>query len=78
MNVGDNPVMPKRFVPPGQPYLSNSYDNTTASTRLGADITENFSIDYVARYTESTLNLVDLEFPPPSFTARSATTRSLG
>jgi vitamin B12 transporter len=51
----DTPVSPSDLLPIGQPGRNNYYDNYTYSTRLGVDLTDNFSINGVARYTDSTL-----------------------
>ena len=69
LRSGDIPVTPERFVAPGRPTIGNFYDNSTASTRLGVDITPELSANFVARYTEALLRRSDLEFPPPLFTA---------
>lgn len=51
----DIPVTPRDLVPPGAPRFGNDYDNWTYSTKLGYQITPNFEVNAVARYTESTL-----------------------
>ena len=53
--VDDTPVTPSDLLPPGRKRIDDSYENTTLSTRLGAEFTETFGIDVVARYTNSTL-----------------------
>jgi vitamin B12 transporter len=53
--VDDTPVTPLDLLPPGRKRIDDSYENTTLSTRLGADFTDAFGIDLVARYTDSTL-----------------------
>jgi vitamin B12 transporter len=53
--VDDTPVTPLDLLPPGRKRIDDSYENTTLSTRLGADFTETFGVDVVARYTNSTL-----------------------
>src|SRR4030095_6246544 len=45
----------------------NFYDNITASTKLGLDVSENFRLNYVGRYTESELKFNGDEFLPPTF-----------
>lgn len=57
-NVGhfratDVPVTPADYAPPGTRRFDNSYDNWTASTKLGYDFSEAFSVNAVARYTDS-------------------------
>ena len=51
----DTPVTPLDLLPPGRKRINDSYENITLSTKLGADLTDNFSLDFVGRYTESTL-----------------------
>jgi len=45
----DTPVTPSDLVPVGRSVQGDSYDNKTASTRLGADLTDNFDVGLVAR-----------------------------
>jgi vitamin B12 transporter len=59
-NVGhfltdDTPVTPFDLLPSGRKRINDSYENTTVSAKLGADLTETFGIDLVGRYTDSTL-----------------------
>jgi vitamin B12 transporter len=51
----DIPVTPLELLPPGQKANGNSYDNMTYSTKLGADLSENLTVNAVARYTDATL-----------------------
>ena len=51
----DTPVTPLDLLPPGRKRIDDSYENTTLSTKLGADVTDTFGLDVVARYTDSTL-----------------------
>ena len=53
--VDDTPVTPLDLLPPGRKRINDSYENTTLSTKLGADLTDAFGFDVVARYTDSTL-----------------------
>ncbi|HME88081.1 MAG TPA: TonB-dependent receptor [Chthoniobacterales bacterium] len=53
--VDDTPVTPLDLLPPGRKRIDDSYENTTLSTKLGADFTDAFGVDVVARYTDSTL-----------------------
>jgi vitamin B12 transporter len=78
LRSADTPVTPERFVVPGRPAIGNSYDNLTASTRLGYDFSPELSFDYVARYTDALLRRSDLEFPPPFFAAVAPLQQSLG
>lgn len=53
--VDDTPVTPLVLLPPGRKRINDSYENTTLSTRLGADLTDTFGLEAVARYTDSML-----------------------
>ncbi len=55
LHAGDIPVTPLQLLPPGQKANGNDYDNMTYSTKLGADINENWSVNTVVRYTDATL-----------------------
>jgi vitamin B12 transporter len=54
-HVSDVPVTPLQLLPPGRQAIGNNYDNMTYSTKLGADISEFWSVNAVARYTDATL-----------------------
>lgn len=49
------PVTPPELLPPGRQRINDFYDNWTYSTKLGADVTDNFGVHLVARYTDATL-----------------------
>jgi outer membrane receptor protein involved in Fe transport len=55
LNAGDVPVTPLQLLPHGQRAIGNNYDNMTYSTRLGADLNENWAVNSVVRYTDATL-----------------------
>jgi len=55
LRAGDIPVTPVRLLPPGQKAIGDNYDNKTYSTKLGADINDNWSVNSVVRYTDATL-----------------------
>jgi vitamin B12 transporter len=60
----DTPVTPLQLLPPGQKAIGNNYDNMTYSTKLGADVSENLTLNAVARYTDATLRFTtDSGFP---------------
>jgi vitamin B12 transporter len=63
----DTPVTPVDLVPPGRPdaLQGDSYDNRTLSTRLGANLTDNFDLGVVARYVDTTLNFTGDDFLGP-------------
>src|SRR5437899_4400033 len=45
----DTPVTPLDLLPPGRKRINDSYENITISTKLGADLTEIFSVDFAVR-----------------------------
>lgn len=49
------PVTPLDLLPPGEKRNNDSYENTTLSTRLGYEFTDDFGIGTVVRYTNSDL-----------------------
>jgi vitamin B12 transporter len=53
---GATPVTPEDILPPGQARLDDRYDNVTASTKLGYDVSDNFDLGLVARSTYSELH----------------------
>ena len=52
----DTPVTPLNLLAPGEKRIDDAYDNVTASTKLGLDVTDNFDLGLVARYTNSHLD----------------------
>src|ERR1700736_5135805 len=60
--VDDTPVTPLDLLPPGRQRINDSYENTTLSTKVGADFTDTFGVDAVARYTDSTLLFTGEDF----------------
>lgn len=63
----DTPVTPPNLLPPGRQAIGNFYDNITASTRFGLDISESFRLNYVGRYTEGELRFTGDEYLPPTY-----------
>jgi vitamin B12 transporter len=55
LHAGDISVTPLQLLPSGRKANGNNYDNMTYSTKLGADINENWSVTTVVRYTDATL-----------------------
>jgi vitamin B12 transporter len=53
---GATPVTPLDLLAPGEKRLDDSYNNVSASTKLGYDLTDNFDLGLVARYTNSQLD----------------------
>jgi len=50
------------LAPVGRRRIDDFYDNWTGSTKLGANLTENFAVNYVARYTDATLRFTGDDF----------------
>jgi vitamin B12 transporter len=53
LHAGATPVTPLDLLPPGQTRNDDYFDNVTASTKLGYDLTENFDLGFVGRYSNS-------------------------
>jgi vitamin B12 transporter len=63
---GETPVTPLDLLLPGEQRIDDYYDNLTASTKLGYDITDTWDIGLVARYTDAHLRTTgDNEFDFP-------------
>ena len=64
----DTPVTPLNQLAPGEHRNNDRYDNWTYSTKLGASLTDNFGVNFVARYTNSVLGFTGEDavnfFPP--------------
>src|ERR1700682_3330683 len=60
--VDDTPVTPLDLLPPGRKRINDSYENTTLSTKLGADLTDAFGLNFVGRYADSTLFFTGEDF----------------
>jgi vitamin B12 transporter len=68
LDSGATPVTPLADLAPGETRNDDAYDNLTASTKLGYDVTDNFDLGFVARYTDSHLHYTgDDDFPPYTF-----------
>ncbi len=63
----NTPVTPNELLPPGQKAIGNFYDNMTYSTRLGADVTDTFSVNTTARFTDTKLRYTGDSFDPVTF-----------
>ncbi len=73
----DTPVTPKEFLPPGGRVKGNAYDNWTASSKLGADVNEQISINLVTRYTGATLKYTGDDFSTFPATPASAQSQQI-
>lgn len=58
----DTPVTPLELLPPGRKRIDDFYDNLTYSTRVGANLTDNLSVNLVARHTDATLRFTGDDF----------------
>ena len=76
LRATDVPVTPLELLPPGQKAIGNNYDNMSYSTKLGADVSENLTLNAVARYTDATLRFTGDTFDPVTFTSFPAAAQS--
>jgi len=67
-HAGATPVTPLDLLPPGEVRNDDYDDNLTLSTKLGYDITSNFDLGLVVRYTDIHLHTTGEDFPPPNYT----------
>ncbi len=72
----DVPVTPQELLPPGQKAIGNNYDNMTYSTKLGAEVNENLTLNAVARYTDATLRFTGDSSDPVTFATFPAAAQS--
>lgn len=56
------PVTPLHLLAPGEKRNNDSYNNWTYSTKLGADLSDNLSVNLVARYTDAKLGFTGEDF----------------
>jgi vitamin B12 transporter len=61
-HAGATPVTPLDLLPPGQARIDDYDDNLTASTKLGLDVTNQFDLGLVGRYTDSHLRITGDNF----------------
>lgn len=64
---GGTPVTPLNLLPAGVQRNDDQYDNVTASTKLGYDITGNFDIGLTGRYYNSIGRITGDSFNPVTF-----------
>lgn len=68
LRSGSTPVTPLDLIPAGEPRNNDYYDNLTESTKLGYNLTQQFDLGLVARFTDTHLRLTsDDPFAFPSF-----------
>ncbi len=75
-HAGATPVTPLDLLPPGQRRNDDVYDNVTASTRLGYDVTANFDLGLVGHYTNSLGKITGDAFDPVTFASFPSATRT--
>ncbi|HEX4387873.1 MAG TPA: TonB-dependent receptor [Steroidobacteraceae bacterium] len=81
LHVGATPVTPLDLLAPGEQRIDDYYDNVTASTKLGLDVTNDFSLSLVGRYANTHLRTtgsddVNFGFPDPEQSQSNATAYS--
>ncbi|HEY4274578.1 MAG TPA: TonB-dependent receptor plug domain-containing protein, partial [Rhizomicrobium sp.] len=67
LHAGATPVTPLDLLPPGQKRNDDYFDSVTASTKLGYDITDNFDLGFVGRYSNSLSKVTGDAFDPVTF-----------
>ncbi len=75
IHSGETPVTPLGLLSPGEQRIDDYYDNLTASTKLGLDVTEHFDLGLVARYTDTHLRFTSNDYnfvPAPPADVQSA------
>lgn len=77
LHAGETPVTPLDALLPGERRIDDYYDNLTASTKLGYDVSDTVDLGLVARYTDTHLrNTGDNEFNFPDTFPDSAQSTS--
>ena len=67
---GATPVTPLDLLAPGENRIDDSYDNLTGSTKLGYEVTDDFDLGFVGRYTNTTYRFTADDFSTfPAFPA---------
>ena len=67
LHAGATPVTPLDLLPAGQKRNDDFFDNVTASTKLGYDLSDSFDLGFVGRYTNSLSKVTGDAFDPVSF-----------
>jgi vitamin B12 transporter len=66
-HAGATPVTPLDLLAPGEARIDDYDDNLTFSTKLGYDISPDFDLGLVARYTDIHLRTTGEDYPPPLY-----------
>ena len=74
---GDTPVTPLDLLAPGEKRIGDRYDNVTAGTKLGVDLSKNVGLGLVLRYTDAHLRTTGENFSnfPNDFPDTAQTTQ---
>jgi vitamin B12 transporter len=75
-HAGSTPVTPLNLLPLGQRRNDDFYDNVTATTKLGYDVTDNFDLGLVGRYTNSLSKITGDAFNFVTFASFPSPTRT--
>jgi vitamin B12 transporter len=75
--TGDTQVTPSDLVVPGRPLNSDSYDNKTFGTKLGAQLTDEFDVGGVFRYVDTRLRSTSDDFLGPEAAPSYSTNHQL-
>ncbi len=76
-HAGDVQVTPKDLVPPGRDSHGDWNDTKSYSTRLGADVTDNFDLGFVMHYVTSDLHSTSDDFLGPEALPSESTNNEL-
>jgi len=76
LRTADLPVTPGDLLPPGQANIDDFSSNKTFSGKASADLTDNFSVNLVARYVDSLARNTSDTFSVPPFTGVPEATQS--
>ena len=76
LHAGDTPVTPSSLLPSGRGRIGDRADNLTASTRLGAKLSDEFSLGLVALYADARLRFTGDDFSTFPATPAAAQSRS--
>jgi vitamin B12 transporter len=67
LHAGATPVTPLDLLPPGQKRKDDFFDNVTASTKLGYDLTDNMDLGFTGRTSNSLSRVTGDAFDPLTF-----------
>lgn len=76
VHVRATPVTPLNLLPAGQKRNNDFYDNVTATTKMGLQVTDNFDVGLVSRYYDSLGKFTGDGFSLVTFTTVPSATRT--